>query len=69
MRIITIAVQSVSQRAVFRRNEDIQDGINIHGTSINNIRYVGDTVIYVNFFSSLQKLLDLLVRLEEGYGL
>ncbi|KAI5718027.1 hypothetical protein M8J77_015079 [Diaphorina citri] len=49
--------------------EDTEEGINIHGTVINNIRYADDTVIFGSSMMELQSLMNKIVNSCRKYGL
>jgi hypothetical protein len=61
---------NVYSNKIFQRaTEDRQEGININGEIINNLRYADDTVLCTTSLSDLQVLLDRVGEECERYGL
>ncbi len=49
--------------------EDVELGIKMNGTYINNIRYADDTVLFANTIQDLQELVDEVDDRGRRYGL
>ena len=54
---------------IFRELEEIEEGIQINGQRINNIRYADDTVLIASTEAGLQLLLNKVLTSSEKFGL
>uniref|UniRef100_A0A8D8T8A4 Craniofacial development protein 2 n=1 Tax=Cacopsylla melanoneura TaxID=428564 RepID=A0A8D8T8A4_9HEMI len=49
--------------------DDMEEGITINGTKLNNLRYADDTLVFADSIQSLQKLMNKITEVSSSYGL
>lgn len=48
---------------------EIEEGISINGTRLNNLRYADDTIVFTDSIKGLQLLMDRIIEASMRYGL